>query len=101
MRVRLLRSLILVILAGCSSVTLPIQEYTLARSALELAEQNDAERLSPAFYQQAQEAYKQAERLYRDREYEESRGLFIKARKAAEKAETSARIKKAKSGEVL
>lgn len=101
MRLRLLILLVPIILVGCTSVTLPIQEYALARSAVESAESNDAERLSPVVFQQAQHSFQQAEHLYEDREYEEARLLFIKARKLAEKAESAARIKKSKSGEVL
>jgi hypothetical protein len=94
-------SLLPIILVSCTSVTLPIQEYALARSAMESAEFNDAERLSPIVFQQAQQIFNQAERLYRDREYEDARLQFIKARKLAEKAEVTARIKKSKTGEVL
>jgi hypothetical protein len=93
--------LLLLLIVSCSSVTLPIQEYTLARSALEAAEQSDAERLTPLLFQQAQQLYKQAESHYKEREYEEARVLFIKSRKASEKAENTARIKKSKTGEVL
>lgn len=88
-------------LLGCATVSLPIQEYTLARSALEFAESNDSERLSPLYFQQAQQLYNQGVKKYEDRDYDEARSLFVKARKLAEKAETTARIKKAKSGEVL
>lgn len=88
-------------LFGCATVALPIQEYTLARSALEFAENNDSERLSPLYFQQAQQFYNHGVQKYEDRDYDEARSLFIKARKLAEKAETTARIKKAKSGEVL
>ncbi len=101
MRLRFLIGLLPLFLASCTSVTLPVQEYALARSAMESAESNDAERLSPVVFQQAQQSFKQAERLYGDREYEEARLLFIKARKLAEKAESTARIKKSKAGEVL
>lgn len=86
---------------GCASVTLPIQEYTLARSALEFAENNDSERLAPLQFQQAQQYYNQGVEMYENRSYDEARSLFIKSRKLAEKAESTARIKKAKSGEVL
>lgn len=89
------------VLFGCATVTLPVQEYTLARSALEFAENNDSERLSPLYFQQAQQVYNQGVHRYEKRDYDEARSLFVKARKLAEKAETTARIKKAKSGEVL
>jgi hypothetical protein len=88
-------------LISCSTITLPIQEYTLARSALEFAENNDGERWAPLQYMQAQQVYNQAVQMYENRDYDEARSLFIKSRKLAEKAETTARIKKAKSGEVL
>ena len=92
---------LVILVAGCTSVTFPIQEYTLARSALQSAEQSDAERLTPLLFQQAQDAYKQAENHYKEKEYEEARILFIKSRKLAERAENIARIKKSKTGEVL
>lgn len=101
MRTGILKFIFPVLLAGCTSVTVPIQEYTLARSALESAQLSDAERLAPLVFQQAQQSFKQAERLYEEREFEESRLLFIKARKLSEKAEGTARIKKSKTGEVL
>ena len=94
-------SLVLALAAGCTSVTVPIQEYTLARSAIESAESNDAERLAPLIFQQAQQTYLQAERLYQERDFEQARILFIKSRKLSEKAEATARIKKSKTGEVL
>jgi len=90
-----------VFLFGCATVTLPQQEYTLARTALEYAESTDSERLAPLLFQQAQHFYHEGERMYEERNYDEARSLFVKARKLAEKAETTARIKKAKSGEVL
>ena len=101
MKLRLVISLLSIVFAGCTSVTLPIQEYALARSAFESALHNDAERLAPVIFQQAQQVYKYAERLYEDREYEDARLQFIRARKYAEKAESLSRLKKSKTGEVL
>jgi hypothetical protein len=86
---------------SCTSVTLPLQEYTLARSALDAAGLSDAERLAPLIYQQAQELFHRAEVLYNEREFEDARLLFIKSRKLSEKAENLARLKKSKTGEVL
>lgn len=91
----------LLIAVGCSTVVLPIQEYSLAKTAMEYAEKNDGERLAPILFQQAQQTYKQAVKFYEDRNYDEARSLFIKARKLAEKSENAARVKKAKTGEVL
>lgn len=88
-------------LSGCATVVLPIQEYSLAKTALDAAEKNDGERLAPILFQQAQQTYHQAVKYYENRDYEEAKVLFIKARKLAEKSESAARIKKAKTGEVL
>lgn len=101
MKVWLLIAIFPALMVGCTSVTLPIQEYTLARSALESAEHSDAERLAPLIFQEAQELYRKAEQLYHDREFEDSRLMFIKSRKLSEKAENLARMKKSKTGEVL
>ncbi len=86
---------------GCSTVVLPIQEYSLAKTAMDYAEKNDGERLAPILFQQAQQTYKQAVKSYESRNYDEARVLFVKARKLAEKSENAARVKKAKTGEVL
>lgn len=92
---------VLLMLVGCTTITLPIQDYALARSAMEAAEGADSERLAPLVFQQAQQVFQQAEHLYRAREFEEARLHFLKARKLAEKAEVISRNKKSKSGEVL
>lgn len=88
-------------LVGCATVEIPVQEYTLARSALEFAEINDSERLAPLPFQQAQQLYQRGVQMYEKRDYDEARRYFTRSRKLAEKAETTSRIKKAKSGEVL
>lgn len=93
--------IVFLLLNGCATISLPVQEYSLARTAMEYAERNDGERLAPLTYQQAQQVYNQAVKLYEIREYDEAKALFIKARKLAEKSENAARVKKAKTGEVM
>lgn len=89
------------VLSGCQSFPEPIEEYTLARAALDAARAVQAQRNSPAYWQKADEFYRQARILYREREYAEAKNLFIKARQAAETAETQSRIIRFKNGEIL
>lgn len=88
-------------LVGCVTAPPPIDDYTLARVALEAARAVEAARHSPGYYHQAEEAYRKAKLLFEDRDYEEAQELFEKARTAAEKAENSARLIRMKNGEVL
>lgn len=89
------------LLCACVNVPAPNEEYTLARAALEAARLVESARHSPGNYHQAEEAFRRAKTLYEEREYEEARSYFIKARNAAEKAENSARLIRFKNGEVL
>lgn len=88
-------------LVGCVTSPPPIDDFALARAALEAARGVEAARHSPGFYHQAEEAYRKAKLLYEEREYDDARSMFIRARLAAEKAENSARLIRMKSGEVL
>lgn len=92
---------ILVSLSGCVTTTPPTLEYTLADTALKAARNVQAVRYSPQLWYEAEELYRQARILFNEREYEQAKELFIKARQAAEKCETSARITRFRNGEVL
>ncbi len=86
---------------GCVTAPAPIDEYTLARAALEAARSVEAARHSPGYYHQAEESYRKGKLLYEEREYEQAKAQFVRARIAAERAENSARLIRMKSGEVL
>jgi hypothetical protein len=86
---------------GCQTGPIPLEEYTLARAALEAARDVQAPRLSPGFWHQAEEAFRKARLFYRDRRWDEARVEFLKARQAAEKAENSARLSRQRTGDVL
>lgn len=86
---------------GCQSVPQPVEEYTLARAAIEAARAVQAPRHSPGYWHQADEAYRQGRLYYKDRDYAQAREAFIKARIAAERAENSARLIRQKTGDVL
>lgn len=79
----------------------PILEYTLADTAIKSAKSVQAVRYSPTHWHEAEESYRQARILYNEREYEQAINLFNKARLAAEKAESSARLIRLRNGEVL
>lgn len=68
---------------------------------MESARAVQAARHSPGFWHQADEAYRRARILYRDREYLPAKQEFMRARVAAEKAENSARAIRQKSGDIL
>lgn len=90
-----------VFLFGCVTVAPPIDDYTLARAALEAARSVEAARHSPGYYHQAEEAYRRARLLYEEREFGQAREQFVRSRVAAEKAENSARLIRMRSGEFL
>lgn len=90
-----------ILLCACVTIPAPVEEYTLARAALEAARTVESARHSPGNYHQAEEAFRRGKTLYEEREYEDARNYFIKARTAAEKAENSARLIRFKNGEVL
>lgn len=86
---------------GCQTTPAPLQEYSLARAAIEAARAVQAPRHSPGHWSKADEYYRRARILYREREYAEAKELFEEARFAAEKAENSARLIRQKNGDIL
>lgn len=90
-----------VFLTGCVSAPAPIEEYALARAAIDAARSVESARYSAGFWHQADEAYRRAQALFKNQDFLEAKELFIKARVAAEKAENSARLIRQKNGEVL
>ncbi|MBX2988625.1 MAG: DUF4398 domain-containing protein [Bdellovibrionaceae bacterium] len=101
MMIRLAVLTAFVILAGCQSTPAPLEEYVLARSAIEAGKAVQAARHSPGYWHQAEEAYRKARLYYNDRDWENARVEFIRARQAAEKAENSARLIRQKTGDIL
>lgn len=91
----------LFLLSGCVTTPPPIDEYALARSALDAAKLVEAAKYSPGFWHTADDAYRRAKILYDEREYEDAEQLFEEARINAEKAENAARLVRQKNGEVL
>ncbi|MCB0368617.1 MAG: DUF4398 domain-containing protein [Bdellovibrionales bacterium] len=92
---------VFMLLVSCQSVPAPVEEWTIARAAMNAAKSVQAARYSPGYWHQAEDAYRKARVLMKDNSYEEARRQFEIARKAAEKAENSARIKRQENGEIL
>jgi Domain of unknown function (DUF4398) len=91
--------LIVLISMGCQHNP-PIEEYTLARTALSAAKKAGGNRYAPSYFHSAEESYLSGEARFKENEYDQSRELFVKARQFAEKAENIARLQKFKTGEV-
>ena len=88
-------------LISCKTVPAPLEEYTLARAAMDAARNVQAQRHSPGYWNQADQAYRKGQEDYRDHSWSQAKEEFNKARSAAEKAENSARLIRQKTGEVL
>jgi hypothetical protein len=93
-----MRKLALVLLgsflvSACVTANVPTSEYALAKAAQEAAVTAEAVKFAPQLYYKAEKSYKKAELLFKERYYEEARLEFVNARKLAEKAETTARLK--------
>lgn len=86
---------------GCQTVEPPLEEWVLARAAIDAAKSVQAAKYSPGFWHQAEESYKRARILYKEENFDEAKREFTAAKKAAEKAENSARLKRFQSGDVL
>jgi hypothetical protein len=89
------------LIVGCATTPPPVEEFTLARAALDAARSVEASRFSPGFWHQAEDAFRKAKILYQEREFTGAKEEFLRAKLAAEKAENSTRLIRLKNGEVL
>jgi len=85
-------------LVGCVTY-IPVEEYTLARSAHEAARDADALRYAPSLWYNAEQAYRDGQKSFKDRDFTGAKTAFEQAKDWAEKAENAARIARAGSGE--
>ena len=86
---------------GCQTTPAPIEDYSLARAAIDAARSVQAARHSPGYWHQAEEAYRKGRIYYDDRDYSKAKEQFVRARICAEKAENSARLIRQRTGDVL
>lgn len=88
------------LLVGCA-VNPPVQEYTLARTALNAAQTSGASKYSPGLWFKAEENYRQGENAFKKGQFETAKQYFIESQDFSERAENKARYDKKKSGEDL
>ena len=86
---------------GCQTTPAPIEDYSLARAAIDAARSVQAARHSPGYWHQAEEAYRKGRIYYDARDYSKAKEQFVRARISAEKAENSARLIRQRTGDVL
>lgn len=88
------------LISGCVH-RIPVEEYTMARAAYEAAKDADSARFAPSLWFSAEQAYREAQKAFRDRRYDDAKSYFAKAQDLSEQAENSARLTKDQSGEVI
>lgn len=94
-------SLFLISLVGGCAVNPPLQEYTLARTAVQAAQSTGASKYAPALWFKAEENYRQGENAFKKGNFEVAKQYFVDAQDYSERAENKARYDKRKSGEDL
>jgi hypothetical protein len=87
--------LTLLILCACS-FNPPLEEYSLAKAAIDAAKQYESDRFSPGIWYQAEENYRKGQVAFKASDFEDAKQFFIKARVFAEKSEDKARSEKGK-----
>lgn len=92
--------LTLVLMTSACVTSVPVDEYTLARAAYDAAKDAEAVRYAPALWYNAEQAYREGQRAFKERRYGDAESNFIEARAAAEKAENAARIARHQSGDL-
>jgi hypothetical protein len=86
-------------LCSCVTVSMPVQEYSLAKAAYEAAVAAESAKYAPQLFYKAEKAYKKGERLYKERDYDAARELFVTSQRLSERAEDESRVKQFNSGE--
>jgi Domain of unknown function (DUF4398) len=89
-----------VFMFGCVTY-MPVDEWTIARAAYEAARDADAARYVPSIWFNAEQAYREGQKAFRERRYAAAKTLFIQARQQSEQAENAARLARQQSGEVV
>ncbi len=77
----------------------PLEEYTLARTALNAARLVESARYASSLWHQAEESYQKGQKAFHKEDYEKALQYFIQARSYAEKAENITRVVRFQRGE--
>ncbi len=81
------------LLVGCA-INPPLEEYTIARTAIDAAKQYKSDRYSPSLWYQAEENYRRGQLAFRQEDFKVAKSFFLKAKQFAERAENKARKEK-------
>lgn len=99
--VQFLISLFLVIgFTGCAQNP-PLQEYTLAKTALDAAQNAGGAKYAPSLWFKAEENYREGESLFKNGHFDQATIRFNQSIDFSEKTENKARYEKRKMGEEL
>ena len=85
------------LLSGCVT-SIPVDEYTLSRAAYDSAKEWQADQYASALWFNAETAYREAQKAFKERRYQDAQFLFVKAKNLAEQAENAARLARHQSG---
>ena len=77
----------------------PYEDFTIARAAIKAAQESEGPRLAPGLWSRADQSFRQAEREYKNEEYDAARIHFRRATSFAERAENATRLKKFQTGD--
>lgn len=94
----LLGSALALLTSGCVH-HIPVEEYTMARAAHEAARDADALRYAPSLWYNAEQAFREGQKAFKDRSYGSAKTSFEQAKIFAEQAENAARIARAGTGD--
>ncbi len=88
------------LLVGCS-VNPPVQEFTLAKTAMDAAQVAGAPKYAPALWFKAEDSYRKGEGAFKQGDFKNAKVHFDESLDFSERAENKARYDKRKSGEDL
>lgn len=91
--------LTLVSFGGCVS-NIPVDDYTIARAAMDGARESEAPRFAPALWYRAEQAFREGESFFKERDYPKAEKRFTQARALAEQAENAARLSRFEAGDL-
>ncbi len=79
----------------------PIDEWAVARAAYNAAKEAEAARYVPAIWFNGEQAYREAQRAYKERRYGDARDLFAQAKALCEQAENAAKLAQKQAGDII
>jgi hypothetical protein len=97
---RPLVAICLLSLLACAGAP-PIEEYTIARSAMTAAKAAESSRYASGFWYKAEDLYAKARKSYDERDFKKAKSQFELTIQYAERAENASRLLRLQSGEVF